>query len=139
LTLLAPTRTPRIAANCISCDPTRNSDPLKTSHYNSHALDDDDHQVPDQSVTGIKLPMAPSAPGTPVKRSFSLPAQPTKSSSSLDSTIEILYTLPSARIVAFITSSTARPSSSSGSPVVEDQPGTLSWVSPFERTLAVGM
>jgi hypothetical protein len=51
----------------------------------------------------------------------------------------MLYSLPTARIVAFTTSSTARPSSSNGSPVAEDQPGTLSWVSRFERTLAVGM
>ncbi|KAN0101923.1 Inheritance of peroxisomes protein 1 domain containing protein [Hyaloscypha variabilis] len=82
--------------------------------------------------------MAPSIPGTPIKRSFSLPVQPTKVPSSPDPTIEILYTLPSARIVAFTTSLTARPSSSSGSPGLEDQPGTLPWVSRFERTLAVG-
>lgn len=83
--------------------------------------------------------MASSTPGTPIKRSFSLPIQPSRVSSSPDPTIEILYNLPSARIVAFTTNSTARPSSSNGSPVAEDQPGTLLWVSPFERTLAIGM
>ncbi|KUJ14745.1 uncharacterized protein LY89DRAFT_619896 [Mollisia scopiformis] len=90
--------------------------------------------------------MASMEPTTPsVKRSFSLPPQTSKTASSPDSQIEILYNLPSVRIVQFnagkgtasVTSS-SRPSSSSGSPVIEEQPGTLSWVSRFERTIAVG-
>jgi hypothetical protein len=83
--------------------------------------------------------MAFPMPETPMKRSFSLPTQPSKAPSSPDPTVEILYTLPSARIIAFTASSITRPSSSNGSALAGDQPGTLSWVSLFERTLAVGM
>jgi hypothetical protein len=114
-------------------------DLLKTSRHHSYAPHDHDHQAADHFTNGIKLSMAFPMPETPMKRSFSLPAQPSKPSLSPDPTVEILYTLPSARIVAFTSSSTTRPSSSNGSPVAADQPGTLSWVSRFERTLAVGM
>lgn len=87
--------------------------------------------------------MDPSTPA-PLRRSFSLPITP-RQPSSPDSQIEVLYTLPSAKIVAFTTSNTtphapsSRPSSSSGSPVRDAEPGTLSWVSRFERTIALGM
>ncbi|CZR57533.1 uncharacterized protein PAC_07422 [Phialocephala subalpina] len=90
--------------------------------------------------------MASIPPTTPtVKRSFSLPLQATKAASSPDPQIEILYNLPSVRIIQFnagkapaASISSSRPSSSSGSPAVEELPGTLSWVSRFERTIAVG-
>lgn len=80
--------------------------------------------------------MASSSPvfrrtvSTPVARNPSTP----------DPQIEVLFNLPSVRIVAFVTpSSTYRPGSSHGSPtVVEETPGTLPWVSRAERTLAVG-
>jgi len=73
------------------------------------------------------------------RRSSSLPVG-RLASSSPDPQIEILFTLPSVRIISFTTSSkpTSRPSSSNGSVVVEEEPGTLSWVSRFERTIAVG-
>jgi len=71
------------------------------------------------------------------KRSLSLPVA--RSSPSSDPQIEVLYTLNSARIVDFTTSNTqARPGSSNGIPSVEDEVGKLSWVSPRERTIAVG-
>ncbi|RFU23785.1 hypothetical protein B7463_g12549, partial [Scytalidium lignicola] len=53
--------------------------------------------------------------------------------------LEILYTLPTARIVSFTTSI---PNSGSSpvkdSPRREPEPGSLSWTSRFERTIAVG-
>ncbi|KAF4632671.1 hypothetical protein G7Y89_g5457 [Cudoniella acicularis] len=72
-----------------------------------------------------------------LKRSFSLP--PSRSPTTPDPQVEVLYNLPSARIIAFSTSnSLIRPGSNNGSPIVEDIPGTLPWVSRFERTIAVG-
>ncbi|KAH6677481.1 inheritance of peroxisomes protein 1-domain-containing protein [Halenospora varia] len=72
-----------------------------------------------------------------LKRSFSLP--PSRSASSPDPQVEVLFNLPSVRIVAFTTSaSPLRPGSNNGSPIVEDAPGTLPWVSRFERTIAIG-
>lgn len=71
------------------------------------------------------------------KRSFSLPIA--RSSPSSDPQIEVLYTLSSARIVDFTASNPqARPGSSNGVPSAEDEIGQLSWVSPRERTIAVG-
>ncbi|KAH6721401.1 inheritance of peroxisomes protein 1-domain-containing protein [Leptodontidium sp. MPI-SDFR-AT-0119] len=81
-----------------------------------------------------------SNPATPApQRSSSLPVG-RLASSSPDPQIEILFTLPSVRIISFTTSSkpSSRPGSSSGSIIVEEEPGTLSWVSRFERTIAVG-
>jgi hypothetical protein len=79
------------------------------------------------------------ASSSPVyRRSVSQPVA--RTASAPDPQIEVLYNLPSVRIVAFTTpSSIYRPSSSHGSPVVEDAPGTLPWVSRSERTIAVGM
>ena len=79
--------------------------------------------------------MASSTPSTPVaKRSFSLPVP------RQDPQIEVLYTLTSARIVAFTTSNSAtRPTSSNGSAVEENGRGTLPWISQLETTIAVGM
>ncbi|KAG0647152.1 hypothetical protein D0Z07_7119 [Hyphodiscus hymeniophilus] len=81
--------------------------------------------------------MAPSTPALPPapRRSVSLPVQ-----SRADPQTEVLYTLPFARIVQFQTSgsSTKRASSGSDSPLVEEEAGTLSWASRFERTIAVG-
>ncbi|CAG8954190.1 hypothetical protein HYFRA_00005810 [Hymenoscyphus fraxineus] len=72
------------------------------------------------------------------RRSVSLP--PPRSAINPDPQVEILYNLPSVRIVAFTTSSTAaiRQSSSHESPIIEEQPGTLPWVSRSERTIAIG-
>ena len=83
--------------------------------------------------------MASSNPTTPVaRRAFSLPAA--RPASNPDPRIEVLYNLPAVRIVAFTTQSpTTRPGSRNGSPVVDEVPGTLSWVSRFERTIAIGM
>ncbi|KAH7369954.1 inheritance of peroxisomes protein 1-domain-containing protein [Rhexocercosporidium sp. MPI-PUGE-AT-0058] len=81
-----------------------------------------------------------SNPATPApRRSSSLPVG-RLTSSSPDPQIEILFTLPSVRIISFTTSSrpSSRPGSSNGSMLVEEEPGTLSWVSRFERTIAVG-
>lgn len=85
--------------------------------------------------------MAPSTPLTPStptpRRSYSLPAS--KTASSPDSQIEVLYNLPSARIIAFTTgTTTSRSSSNIGSPIVEEKPGSLSWSSRSERTIAIG-
>jgi hypothetical protein len=82
--------------------------------------------------------MASSMPSTPApRRSVSLP--PARlSSSSPDPQIEILFTLPSARIISFSSKSSSRPGSSSGAINIEEEPGTLSWASTFERTIAVG-
>ncbi|TVY89997.1 hypothetical protein LAWI1_G001302, partial [Lachnellula willkommii] len=73
-----------------------------------------------------------------ITRSFSQPVA--RTASIPDPQIEVLYNLPSVRIVAFTTpNSISRPSSSHGSPAVEeDAPGTLPWVSPYERTIAIG-
>ncbi|RDL32447.1 uncharacterized protein BP5553_08903 [Venustampulla echinocandica] len=82
-----------------------------------------------------------SASSPVVRRSFSLPPSNSKGPSSPDPQVEILYNLPSVRIVAFVTTSTnsaRRTSLSYGSPIVEDEPGTLPWVSRAERTIAVG-
>jgi hypothetical protein len=80
-----------------------------------------------------------STPSTPVsRRSFSLPVA--RGAANSDPQIEVLYTLPSARIVSFTTSNPpSRPNSSNGISAEEDEPGTLSWVSRFESTIAVGM
>ncbi|TVY19191.1 hypothetical protein LARI1_G002338 [Lachnellula arida] len=73
-----------------------------------------------------------------ITRSFSQPVA--RTASIPDPQIEVLYNLPSVRIVAFTTpNSIYRPSSSHGSPAVEeDAPGTFPWVSPYERTIAIG-
>lgn len=76
-------------------------------------------------------------PSPLTRRSFSLPVA--RSSSSSDSQIEVLYTLNSARIVDFTAlGPQARPGSSNGVPSVEDEVGKWSWVSPRERTIAIG-
>jgi hypothetical protein len=84
-------------------------------------------------------PSTPSTPSTPIfRRSFSLPA--TKTASSPDPQIEVLYNLPSARVIAFTTgNASATPNSSNGSPKIEEELGTLTWSSRFERTIAMGM
>ena len=82
--------------------------------------------------------MASSMPNLPVpRRSASLPVQ---KPSGADPQTEILYTLPLARIVQFKTSGSISKRASFGgdTPVVEEEAGTLSWVSRFERTIAVG-
>ncbi|EKD14213.1 uncharacterized protein L3040_003647 [Drepanopeziza brunnea f. sp. 'multigermtubi'] len=71
------------------------------------------------------------------RRSVSLPP-PRLASSSPDPQIEILFTLPSARVISFSSKPSSRPGSSSGATNTEEEPGTLSWASPFERTIAVG-
>ncbi|TVY23295.1 hypothetical protein LHYA1_G007870 [Lachnellula hyalina] len=73
-----------------------------------------------------------------ITRSFSQPVA--RTASTPDPQIEVLYNLPSVRIVAFTTpNSIYRPGSSHGSPAVEeDAPGTLPWVSRYERTIAIG-
>ncbi|PBP18715.1 hypothetical protein BUE80_DR010289 [Diplocarpon rosae] len=78
---------------------------------------------------------------TPLARRSSSPSVGRLASSSPDPQIEILFTLPSVRIISFTsTSSKFSPGSgsSNGASIVEDEPGTLSWVSRFERTIAVG-
>ncbi|PBP19204.1 hypothetical protein BUE80_DR009982 [Diplocarpon rosae] len=78
---------------------------------------------------------------TPLARRSSSPLVGRLASSSPDPQIEILFTLPSVRIISFTTTSSkvsSRPGSSNGASIVEDEPGTLSWVSRFERTIAVG-
>ncbi|KAK0101540.1 hypothetical protein ONS95_006707 [Cadophora gregata] len=83
--------------------------------------------------------MASSPTTQAPRRSSSLPVGRPPSTSP-DPQIEILFTLPSVRIISFITSSksTSRPGSSNGPADIEEEPGTLSWVSRFERTIAVG-
>ncbi len=86
--------------------------------------------------------MESSSPVTPtVRRSFTTPVS--KQPSSPDPQIETLFIHSSVRIVAFTTSNIlptprSRPGSSNGSPEGEYEVGTLSWVSRFERTIAVG-
>lgn len=86
--------------------------------------------------------MASSTPTTPVpRRSASLPTP--RLPSSPDPQIEVLFTLPSARIIDFQTSGSTsisrRGSLSGDGHVAEEESGTLQWVSRFERTIAVGM
>ncbi|TQS35338.1 hypothetical protein Golomagni_04243 [Golovinomyces magnicellulatus] len=74
----------------------------------------------------------------PISRSASSLSSASPLSTS-NSQIEILYSLPDARIVEFKPSalnfkSVARTETA----VIEAEPGTLSWVSRFERTIAVG-
>lgn len=78
------------------------------------------------------------APSPLSRRSFSLPI--TRTTPLSDPQIEVLYSLLSARIVSFSTSTQpSRPSSSSDSiPPPDLEPGTLSWASRFESTIAVG-
>ncbi|CZT42558.1 uncharacterized protein RSE6_02483 [Rhynchosporium secalis] len=78
------------------------------------------------------------APPTP-QRSSSLPVG-RLAASSPDPQIEILFTLPSVRIILFTTSSkpSSRPGSSSGLITLEEEPGSLPWTSRVERTIAVG-
>lgn len=78
--------------------------------------------------------MASSAPV--FRRSVSLP---TRAASVPDQQVDVLYHLPSVRIVAFTTpSSIYQAGSSNGGSTLEATPGTLPWASAFERTLAVG-
>lgn len=94
---------------------------------------------------------APSKPeNTPrriaLNRSFTVPPRLSTPTKSVNATVEIgaaegietLYIHPNANIIKFTTSS--RPSSSaSASPGrPQSSPGTLSWASPTERTLAAG-
>jgi hypothetical protein len=82
--------------------------------------------------------MASSTPTTPSRRSVSLPPR-SDSRTSSQNLIEVLYRIPSARIISFSTSNaTPRPSSSNGSPAGEEELGNLSWQSRSERTIAVG-
>jgi hypothetical protein len=83
--------------------------------------------------------MASSSPATPIsRRSISLPSP--QSASGPDPQIEVLYHHPSARIISFTTSNpTSQSSPITSSPGGEEEPGSLSWVSRFERTIAVGM
>lgn len=58
-----------------------------------------------------------------------------------DGLVETLYNHPNAKIVSFTASGRAFSRSlgrSSGFPVLDDEPGTLSWSSQLERTIAVG-
>ncbi|KAH8819582.1 inheritance of peroxisomes protein 1-domain-containing protein [Xylogone sp. PMI_703] len=72
-------------------------------------------------------------PRQPVSRSMTRPE------SLSDQQVEILCILPAARIISFTTSSPASGSSSvKDSPEREPEPGSLSWTSRFERTIAVG-
>jgi hypothetical protein len=62
-------------------------------------------------------------------------------SSTPDPQIEILYSVDGARIISFSTpsSSSSRPSSSNGSAEENIEIGSsLKWLSPVERTIAVG-
>jgi hypothetical protein len=83
--------------------------------------------------------MASSSPATPIsRRSISLPSP--QSASGPDPQIEVLYHHPSARIISFTTSNpTSQSSPITSSPGGEEEPGSLSWISRFERTIAVGM
>jgi hypothetical protein len=73
--------------------------------------------------------MASSRPVRMPTRSASQPL-----ASIPDPQIEVLFNLPSVRIVAFTTpSSIYRPGLSHGNLAVEEAPGTLPWVSRFER------
>ena len=78
-------------------------------------------------------------------RTFPLPRRsatsPIPRPSGADPQPEVLYNLPSARIVQFQTSGSIskRTSSSGDSPLAGEEAGTLSWGSRFERTIAIGM
>ena len=79
-----------------------------------------------------------TSPSPLSRRSFSLPV--TRNTPNTDPQLEILFTLDSARIVAFTTAlgSSSRPGSSSGISADDEEVGKLSWVSSFESTIAVG-
>ncbi|TAQ85836.1 hypothetical protein B7494_g5841 [Chlorociboria aeruginascens] len=80
--------------------------------------------------------MENSRPFPTLKRASSLPVP--RPTSSPAAQLEVLFTLPSARIVSFTTDAKAKPRSSNYGHVVEEEPGTLPWTSRFERTTAVG-
>ncbi|KAK6582584.1 hypothetical protein PZA11_004992 [Diplocarpon coronariae] len=84
--------------------------------------------------------MASPTPTTPIARRSSSPLVGRLTTTSPDPQIEILFTLPSVRIISFTTSPkpSLRPGASNGAPSAEDESGTLSWASRFERTIAVG-
>ncbi len=87
-----------------------------------------------------------SEPG--VRRSVTMPVRASESKTSRRSSvapspepqIETLYKHPSVRIVSFTTTSvpTSRYQTSTV-PGVDEEVGTLSWTSPLERLMAVGM
>ena len=84
--------------------------------------------------------MASSTPTTLIPRrsaSLLVPRLP----SGPDPQVEVLFNLPSARIISFQTagSISKRVSPSSDSLRLDEEAGTLSWVSRFESTIAVGM
>ncbi|KAG9243658.1 inheritance of peroxisomes protein 1-domain-containing protein [Calycina marina] len=94
--------------------------------------------------------MATFTPTTPVaRRAFSLPVGPSTcpAATTPDAQIEVLFNLPSVRIISFTTTAPvispgSRPASragfSNGSLLVVEEPGTLSWTSKYERQIAIG-
>jgi hypothetical protein len=107
--------------------------PLPTVNIStSNASYDHGTQAVEKLISWAEVTMASLTPTTRVpRRSVSLPVP--RRPSGPDPQIEVLYTLPSARIISFQTSSSRSRSSSSG-----DSP-SLPWISQFERTIAVGM
>lgn len=96
-----------------------------------------DNRVP--QFLGTMASMASTTPTKPsARRTASQPVQ--RRASGFETDIETLYNHPSARIISFttVTRQAPSPSSSSKSPQVEEEPGTLLWVSRTERTIAVG-
>ncbi|KAG9535244.1 hypothetical protein KCU71_g11519, partial [Aureobasidium melanogenum] len=92
-----------------------------------------------------------SAPGTALRRSFTLPSRLANSNKvqqqveigSADG-IETLFVHPSAKIVSFSTASSLRSRPSSRSSIASydgeaDASTSLLWTSPTERTMAAGM
>lgn len=91
--------------------------------------------------------MESPAAATPLPRwAVSLQSpRPLPSPSSPDPQVEILHTLPSARIVSFETVKTTGKRASGGGDgsgldqeLQKEEVGTKDWVSRFERTIAVG-
>lgn len=80
----------------------------------------------------------------PPRRVFTAPSyspapQPVTSSQSTGGVVETLYDHPSVKIVAFTAGSRHYSLGSGTSQLPDIAPGSLSWSSQLERTIAVGM
>lgn len=93
----------------------------------------------------MEKPRLPGASFPAPRRVFTAPVSSSSSQlafppQSGDGLVETLYNHPSAKIVAFTAGSPSRPLDldRGRAPAVDVEPGSLSWSSRFERTIAVG-
>ncbi len=93
----------------------------------------------------MEKPRLPGASFPAPRRVFTAPVSSSSSQlafppQSGDGLVETLYNHPSAKIIAFAAGSASRPLDveRGRAPAVDVEPGSLSWSSRFERTIAVG-